>query len=487
MKSTLPEFLLHWAAEAPDSIFLAEPETGAEIGYGATARRVAGLRGELRRRGIGRGDRVAVLADNGIPWVVTYLAAMAHGAVAVSLNTRQAAGDLAPVLARFDPAVIVGDDAYLARVPAEQADQALRTADLGDLANGRGIEGSEAHAEELAGICQTSGTTGEPKGVMLSHEALVRNALTFAQLFQSGPDTRTPILAPLFHNTGYNDCLAHMLVAGGRADLHRRFDAGTVGRAILAGDYGYVIAVPTMYGRMTAALEGVAPSAAAPWLAYGGAPMPAAVAERFGRLVPGARLVNVYGFSEATAITHYLPWRPGARDLAAIGVAVPGTLDRINAEGELQVRTPTAMMGYWRDERATRAKYEDGWLRTGDLAARGDDGMLRLIGRIDDLINRGGEKISPVEVEAALSAHPDVLEAAVVGLDDPDLGQVAGAAVAPRPGSGLDAAALAAFLAGRIADFKRPARFAFLDSLPRNPSGKVLKDVVRAILEDSAL
>ncbi len=486
MNSTLPEFLLHWAAEAPERVFLAEAGTGAELSYGAAARRVAGLRGELRRRGVGRGDRVAILADNGIPWVVTYLAAMAHGAVAVSLNTRQAAGDLAPVLARFDPVAILGDDDYLARVPAGFARRVLRAADFGGLTGGRGLDGSEARAEELAGICQTSGTTGEPKGVMLSHDALARNALTFAHIFQSGPDTRTPILVPLFHNTGYNDCLAHMLVAGGRADLHRRFDAAATGRAILAGDYGYVIAVPTMYGRMTAALADPASSGAAPWLAYGGAPMPAAVAERFGRLVPGARLVNVYGFSEATAITHYLPWRPGARDLSAIGIATPGTLDRISAEGELQIRSPTAMIGYWRDPEATRTKYDDGWLRTGDLAVRGDDGMLRLVGRIDDIINRGGEKISPVEVEAALSAHPDVLEAAVVGVPDPDLGQVAAAVVAPRPGSKLDAAALAAFLAGRIADFKRPARIAFLEALPRNPNGKVIKNAVRRILEDGA-
>lgn len=484
MNSTLPEFLLHWAAEAPDRIFLAEAGTGVELTYGAAAQRVAGLRGELRRRGIGRGDRVAILADNGIPWVLTYLAAMTHGAVAVSLNTRQAAGDLGLVLARFDPAVIVGDDAYLADIPAAYADRALGTANFSDIAHARGIDGSDAQADDLAGICQTSGTTGEPKGVMLSHEALARNALTFAHIFQSGPDTRTPVLVPLFHNTGYNDCLAHMLVAGGRVDLHRRFDAGATGRAILAGDYGYVIAVPTMYGRMSAALEGMTPSAAAPWLAYGGAPMPAAVAERFGRLVPGARLVNVYGFSEATAITHYLPWRPGERDLSAIGIAVPGTLDRISAEGELQVRSPTAMMGYWRDPEATRAMYEDGWLRAGDLAARGDDGMLRLIGRIDDLINRGGEKISPIEVEDALSAHPDVIEAAVVGLPDSDLGQVAAAVVAPRPGSGLDAATLTDFLAGRIADFKRPARIAFLEALPRNSNGKVIKDAVRRILED---
>ena len=138
-------------------------------------------------------------------------------------------------------------------------------------------------------------------------------------------------------------------------------------------------------------------------------------------------------------MTHYLPWRPGARDLTAIGVAVPGIRDRIAPGGELQVDTPTAMVGYWNDEAATRAKFDGPWLRTGDLARLGDDGLLRIVGRVDELINRGGEKIPPVEVESAIIAHPDVLEASVVGLPDRDLGEVVGAAVVVRAGSALDA------------------------------------------------
>ncbi len=135
-------------------------------------------------------------------------------------------------------------------------------------------------------------------------------------------------------------------------------------------------------------------------------------------------------------MTHYLPWRPGARDLTAIGVAVPGIRDRIVPGGELQVDTPTAMVGYWNDEAATREKFDGPWLRTGDLARLGDDGLLRIVGRVDELINRGGEKIPPVEVESAIAAHPDVLEASVVGLPDRDLGEVVGAAVVvARPGA----------------------------------------------------
>ena len=212
--------------------------------------------------------------------------------------------------------------------------------------------------------------------------------------------------------------------------------------------------------------------------------MPGPLAARLSRVVPGARFVNVYGMSEATSMTHYLPWRPGDRDLTAIGVAVPGVRDRLAPGGELQVLTPTAMIGYWRDPAATREKLDGQWLRTGDLARLGADGLLRIVGRVDELINRGGEKIPPVEVESAIAAHPDVVEAAVVGLPDGDLGEIVGAAVVARPGSALDAPQLGRFLVERIADYKSPRKVRFLSALPRNPNGKVLKDEVRRLLNE---
>jgi acyl-CoA synthetase (AMP-forming)/AMP-acid ligase II len=212
--------------------------------------------------------------------------------------------------------------------------------------------------------------------------------------------------------------------------------------------------------------------------------MPGPLAARLAEVVPGVRFVNVYGMSEATSVTHYLPWRPGARDLTAIGVAVPGVRDRIAPGGELQVETPTAMAGYWNDEAATREKFDGSWLRTGDLARLGPDGYLRIVGRVDELINRGGEKIPPVEVESAIVAHPDVVEAAVVGLPDGDLGEIVGAAVVARPGSALDAPQLGRFLVERIADYKSPRKVRFLSALPRNPNGKVLKDEVRRLLNE---
>jgi len=481
MQQTLPECLLYWAERSPDAVFVGEPDRGREYTYGRVASQVARVRASLRRLGVGRGDRVAMLAENGGAWVAAYLGTMAQGAVAVPLNTRHVAGDLTPVFERCAPAAVVADPEYLDRVPVRYRGQVLTSTEVAE--GGPGVDGSEARGAEVGLICYTSGTTGEPRGVMIRNESLVRSATTFAQIFQSGPDSATAVVCPLFHNTGYNDGLAHMLLASGRVDVPRRFSPEATARALAERRYTFLIGVPTIYGRMLPLLTAAPPPAElAPWFAYGGAPMPAPLAARLQAVVPGARLANVYGLSEATSITHYLPWRPGARDLAAAGVAVPGTRDRIAPDGELQVDTPTAMAGYWEDDPATRARFDGPWLRTGDVARRGEDGLVRIVGRVDDLINRGGEKIAPFEIESVLSTHPDVVDVSVVGLPDRDLGQIVGAAVVVRSGTDVDADQLGRFLAERVADYKRPGRVRILPTLPRNPNGKVLRDEVRRLL-----
>jgi acyl-CoA synthetase (AMP-forming)/AMP-acid ligase II len=486
MSDTLPEFLLHWAERTPDAVFVTESDRGPAYTYAQVAGSAARFRARLRRHGVTRGDRVAILADNSCAWVVAYLGALSQGAVAAPLNTRQATGDLDRVLADLDPAAIVGDASYLSRVSERYRGRAVVSTDVGvtgDLAPV--VDGSDARPEEVGVVCYTSGTTGEPRGVMIRNASLVRNAEMFAHIFQSGPDTATAVVCPLFHNTGYNDGLAHMLLANGRVDVARRFDPPAVARALAEGRYTFLIGVPTIYSRMLPMLEAAPPPPTlAPWFAYGGAPIPGPLAARLAQVVRGARFVNVYGMSEATSLTHYLPWRTGFRDLTAIGVAVAGIRDRIVPGGELQVDTPTAMVGYWRDEAATREKFDGSWLRTGDLARLDPDGHLRIVGRVDELINRGGEKIPPVEVESAIAAHPDVLEASVVGLPDRDLGEVVGAAVVARAGSRLDARQLGRFLSERIADYKSPRKVRFLPALPRNPGGKVRRDEVRRLLTE---
>jgi acyl-CoA synthetase (AMP-forming)/AMP-acid ligase II len=232
MAETLPEFLFHWAERAPDATFLGEPDRDRCYAYSEVAVRVARFRARLRALGVTRGDRVAIVADNGVGWVVAYLGAIAHGAVAVPLNTRHAAGDLDRALGDFEPAAIVGDPAYLGRLSDRYRQRAIDLAAAGPARAAAAVDGSEARPDELGILAYTSGTTGQPRGVMVRNASLVRNAAMFAQLFQSGPDSATAVVCPLFHNTGFNDGLAHMLLVGGRADVPRRFEPGPVARAL---------------------------------------------------------------------------------------------------------------------------------------------------------------------------------------------------------------------------------------------------------------
>src|SRR5262245_64301601 len=177
MADTLPEFLLHWADRTPDAIFVHEPDRGRAFTYGQIAAAVARFRAQLRRLGVTRGDRVAILAENSAVWVIAYLGAMAHGGVAAPLNTRHAAGDLDRVLKDLDPAAILGDPPYLTRLPPRYPSRVIASDDVG-LAVGPAptLDGTDARPGDVGVLCYTSGTTGAPRGVMIRHGSLVRNA-----------------------------------------------------------------------------------------------------------------------------------------------------------------------------------------------------------------------------------------------------------------------------------------------------------------------
>ncbi|HEY7625691.1 MAG TPA: fatty acid--CoA ligase family protein, partial [Ilumatobacteraceae bacterium] len=266
--------------------------------------------------------------------------------------------------------------------------------------------------------------------------------------------------------------------AGGSIAAHRRFRAERVAASLLNGDCTFFIGVPTMYQRIVDHLVDAPTTDIAPWLAFGGAPMSGHLIERLHHVFPRARLANCYGLSEATSITH-INFVDADSSTTAVGVAVAGTLDRVSPLGELLVCSPTTMLGYFNDPATTAAKFDDGWLLTGDLAERGDDGVVHVYGRVDDVINRGGEKILPIEIEEALCAHPAIVDAAVVGVPDAEYGSVVAAAVVSA--SALTAAEIAEFLESRLADHKLPARLITVAELPRNANGKILPAAVREL------
>ncbi len=474
--SALCDYLWHWETTSPHRMFVTD-DAGADLTYAETATRVRALSAELRRRGLVAGQRVAVLAENSADWITAFLAAMASGMVAVPLATRVTADELEALLLHADPAAIVVDDALRPLVGAQWSGQLVLLS--APLPPSEHDVARPTDSEAPACMTYTSGTTNRPKGVLLSNAALTHSSETYAAMFHSTPEMQTIVAVPLCHNTGFIDQLGHVLVAGGGIGAQRRFRADKIAEALQTGACSFFIGVPTMYHRIVEHLAGSPQCESAPALAFGGAPMPAQLIVRLRQQFPRSLLANCYGLSEAASITHINFVRAG-HAATAVGVAVAGTVDRISSSGELLIRSPTTMLGYHRDPEATAAKFEDGWLRTGDLASRDDDGMVRVYGRVDDVINRGGEKVVPLEVEEALCSHPDVVEAAVVGLPDDEYGMIVAAAVVTR--EPIPLADLDRFVEGSLADYKRPARVVTVDHLPRNENGKVVAGDVRELV-----
>jgi long-chain acyl-CoA synthetase len=479
--ATLLEHLLRWAEVQPTAPFLHVPASGFELSYESAVAAVTGFARSLHGKGVRRGGRVYLALENDWTWVIGFLAAEAIGAIAVAANTRLSAAETAALFRDSEPDVVLTDEWQAAKVPTEYASRTLLAGDIPSSTDDV-LPGS---ARDPAVLAYSSGTTGEPKGVLLSAQSVARSSATYAALFNSTPLMRTAVTVPLFHNTGFVDGLGHTLVSGGAVDLMRRFDATAVGDDLSSGRYNFFIGVPTMIQRIADAAPTAEPTSVAPWVAYGGAPMSRTTVLAFRSRFPRARMVNCYGLSEATSITHYLPAAAMADGTVdAIGIAVPGTLDRI-VDDELTVRSPTRMIGYWHsaglghDDSPSLKTDDGGWLKTGDLVSRDDQGFLHILGRRDDLINRGGEKVSPREVEAALCDYPGITEAAVVGVPDRDLGAVPAAQVVLSHGEVLDEQQLRFHMIQRLADYKIPVCVLTVEELPRNANGKIHRAVIR--------
>lgn len=474
MTDTLTEVFFHHVDQRPRAPFLTDIAAGESLSYAETARWITGFAGLLQRAGVAAGDRVVLLLENSWHWPVAFLGAALAGAVAVPFNTRWSLAETRQALQDCAPALVVIDERSAPGIRRVWEHKVLHTSGF----PARGARQAAAHPEpgHVGAITYTSGTTGTAKGVMLTHRAMLQASLTYAALFSSSPLLRTAVVVPLFHNTGFIDGLGHTVVAGGHLELHRRFDAAVVARKVGDGTYTYLIGVPTMYTRMLGHLaQPGAASSLMPWLAYGGAAMPSATLRLLRARMPQARLVNCYGMSEATSITHYLPHDICDRHLAAAGIPAPGTLDRLGDAAELEVNSPTVMAGYWNNPAATAAKLRDGWLRTGDCARRSPDGVITITGRVSDLINRGGEKIAPSEIESALCEIPGIVEVVVVGIPHHDLGETPVALAVCRPGTALRQETIRSALADRLADYKIPQQVIPVAALPKNASGKVLR------------
>ncbi|MCC7169659.1 MAG: AMP-binding protein [Planctomycetes bacterium] len=455
--------------------------------------------------GVKRGDRVALYASNSLEFVLAYLGTLKLGAIALPINPAYRDAELAHILGDATPRLVVADRDGLGRVDAVAPDAVVAVLEIerGEVERptthrpvhafmsalrktGMGPLAVTVEREDDALLVYTSGTTGKPKGALLTHANLIDNALALIDAFGWTEHDRLVHALPLFHVHGLCVALHGALVTGSEVLLESRFDAARILEHLARFEATLFMGVPTMFSR----LADVATAVRLPDLRLcicGSAPLQDAVAERFARRF-GIEPLQRYGMTETLITFSQRHDRPRIR--GHVGFPVAGIEARIvdatntpvadGAVGELQVRGTSVGRGYWNDEAATRAAFVDGWFKTGDLARRdAHGGETALVGRARELVISGGLNVYPAEVEQAIAHHPDVAEVAVFGVPDPDFGESVAAAVVLREGATLTSAALDAFLVERIASFKKPKVWRVVRALPKNAMGKVQKDVLR--------
>ncbi len=425
------------------------------------------------------GGRIAFVAPNTPLLVAGLFAAWRLGAVAVPLSARLRERELEQMLSDAEPLVVCSVPAHMGYSFAELLPRLLpglpsvRTCLLATAAgeieaelDGEGSAEPEPLGEEIAAILYTSGTTGIPKGVLVKHVRETDGARFLGGFLGLGPDEPTALIVPISHAFGLT-CMLTTIAAGAEGILvESTFSPAPLLSALEARRATVLHGSPSLFvSLLKTRPEGIAGLRTG---LVAGAPSPPEMLERLDSL--GMRILNCYGLTESGAATCCLPDDPPERRFATCGQAVPSYELRIT-DGELELRGPYLTPGYFRRSEETAQAFRDGWFRTGDLATL-EDGYLRIVGRAKEIVHVGGFNVVPAEVEAVLLAHPDVANAAVIGVPDERMGEALKAFVAVRPGSDLTAAALVGFARSRIAGYKVPYAIEMLPELPLLPSGK---------------
>ena len=463
--------------------------------YAETWSRCCRLAGALTQLGVQPGERVAILAWNSHQYLEVYMAVPASGRVVVPLNTRHAEPELLYALEDAGARMLITD-----RDPEALAKTVERVIRLPDDYEALLAQAPEAELgvgvteDSLAGLFYTGGTTGASKGVMLSHRNLIANTTNWLIAAQQGPEDTYLVMAPLFHAAGSLAVLATVWT-GGRQVLLPAFDPGAALDVIAAEQVTVTLGVPTMIAAI-AEEQLVRPRQVGSLrsLSHGGSPIATEVVRRARAAFPSTELVHAYGTTETAPLATLLRHeeRHIESDVArSCGQAVAGVDVRVFGPdghamppgeiGEVVVRGPNVMQGYWNKPEQTAEVLRNGWYYTGDLGSMNDQGYIFLVDRAKDMIISGGENVYSTEVEEALYQHPAVLEAAVFGVPDEQWGEAVHAVVVPRAGQEVDAATLIAFCHKHIAGYKVPKQVDLRrDPLPKSGPGKVLKRELRA-------
>jgi len=469
LHNSLLEMLHQTVTQTPEAEAVVELG-GPRVSYRQLWDAAARVAGGLKRQGIKRGDRAAIQLGNGLDWCLAFFGTLMAGAVVVPVNTRFSESEVAYVISDSGSSFT-----FLPGQPLPDGDPFA----VEDLSQG-----------DLAAIFYTSGTTGFPKGAMTTHENFLSNVETCFRVVDLPRDgsVRNLVSVPLFHVTGCNSQLLPTCAAGGATVIMPAFEVQAFLAAIGQERLNLLTSVPAIFWlAINQPNFTEIDTAGVRWVTYGGAP------ELVGRIMdafPNARVGNGFGLTETSSVSTFLPHEYSREHAETVGFAAPVVdldLFEVNAEsgvGELLVRGPNVVKGYWNKPEATAETFVGGWLHTGDLARIDRDGFVQIVDRKKDMINRGGENVYCVEVENALAAHPAVFEVAVVGVPDEMMGEKVGAVIVLRPGQQAAASEIISFAREHLADFKVPQYLVLRQELlPRNPGGKILKPVLRKGIE----
>jgi long-chain acyl-CoA synthetase len=473
------------------------------ITYGKLDDIAARVAAALARDGLRAGDRIAILCANEPEFVFALLAAFRLGAIAVPINVREQTPQLAYVLNQCKARTLIFDADLADRIPPPDAvpHLALRYAVGSTVTLARPfaqllepVANIPAPAtpgeEDTAVILYTSGTTGHPKGAMLTHLNIIHSLLHFEHCMQLTAADRSMLAVPASHVTGLVAVILAMFSAGGSVVMMREFKAGPFLELAAAERVTHTLVVPAIYNLCLRDPQFARHDLSA-WRigGFGGAPMPEGTLKALAEKLPRLALVNAYGATETTSPATMMPPGEQAAHLDSVGIVVPCGEIRVVDEagvdvptgepGEILIAGPMVVPGYWDDPDATAREFRGGCWHSGDIGSIGRDGHVRVFDRKKDMINRGGYKIFCAEVESVLSLHPAVMESAIIAVPDPVLGEKARAFVLSRDPA-CTAAELRAWCASNLADYKVPDFIDFLDApLPRNANGKVLKRALR--------
>jgi len=472
------------------------------MSYAELDQRVERIASNLAALGISRTDRVALMIANRCEFVEAVLAIARLGAISVPINVRQQRPEIEAALADSEAKVFIHDADVAARLPgaavlpALKRRYAIETPDPGaapyaDLLQSAPARPQAALAEDdVFSILYTSGTTGRPKGAMLTHLSVMHSCLHYRDALELGPEDVSLLAVPASHVTGLVAIILTMMLVGGRIVILPVFNARRFLELASAERISHTILVPAMYNLCLLDQQFDRYDLSS-WRVggYGGAPMPLATIDTLAEKCPRMRLCNAYGATETTSPTTLMPLGEGLVHADSVGKVVPcgevRVMDELGREvasdesGEIWIAGPMVVPGYWNNPQANAEHFVGGYWKSGDIGSQDAGGYFKVFDRKKDMINRGGFKIYSAEVENVLSRHPAVLECAAVARPDPVLGEKVQVFVVARADE-INAGDLRQFCAQHMADYKVPDFVTVMpDALPRNANGKVLKAVLK--------